>query len=122
MGKIIGYARVANSDSDIAAQVAELQAAGCSQVFEDIGSSRLSGLEAGLAALSPGDTLVVSNLSRLSRSSSRRLGFIDKLMHQKIFLRSLRDEVDTALDPNPMTFRLDRLVDALYLGPSSRNS
>ena len=114
MGKIIGYARIANSDSDIEAQKTSLRAAGSTQIFDDIGSGRLPGLAEALATLSLGDTLVVSDLSRLSRSSTHRLEIIDGLHQRGIFLRSLREEVDTAHDPNPMTFRLERFMEGVY--------
>ena len=114
MGKIIGYARVANSESDIEVQTAALRAAGCTQIFEDIGSGKLPELDAGLTALSSGDTLVVTNLSRLSRSSSRRLEFIETLRTRGIFLRSIGESIDTAQDTNPIVFRLERLIEEVY--------
>ncbi|WP_309707456.1 recombinase family protein [Armatimonas sp.] len=114
MGKIIGYARVANSESDIEAQKAALSAAGCTQFFEDVGSGNLPGLAKALATLSPGDTLVVNELSRLSRSSTRRLEILEELQLRRIFLSSLRGEVDTTKNPSPVFFRLERLVEEMY--------
>ena len=114
MGKIIGYARVANSESDIEVQKAALRAAGCTQIFEDVGSGKLPGIKAALALLSPGDTLVIINLSRLSRSSTRRLKFIEKLRTRGIFIRSTEEGIDTTQDANPIAFRIDQLLEEMY--------
>src|SRR5215831_14985924 len=68
-----GYARVSSSTQDYAAQIEALKAAGCEQVF----SEKRSGKSAKdrpefnrlMRALAPGDTVVVTKLDRLARSS-----------------------------------------------------
>ncbi|CAK0756015.1 hypothetical protein CCP3SC15_2100005 [Gammaproteobacteria bacterium] len=67
----IGYARVSTDDQNLALQRDALNAAGCEKVFNDHGISGTirarSGLDATLAALNAGDTLVVWKLDRLGR-------------------------------------------------------
>lgn len=59
---MVGYARVSTRDQTVAAQREALLAAGCELIFDDTvsGASRKrSGLDKALAALEPGDVLVV---------------------------------------------------------------
>ena len=71
-GRRIGYARVSTANQHLDIQLEALQLAGCDQVFTDHGVSGAKasrpGLDDALAALSPGDTLVVFKLDRLGRS------------------------------------------------------
>src|SRR5215471_10354148 len=69
---IIGYARVSTDGQTLDAQQSALREAGCARVF----SEKVSGaktdrqqLAKALAALGPGDTLVVCKLDRLARST-----------------------------------------------------
>lgn len=70
----IGYARVSTADQSLDAQIDILQTAGVDErsIYSDIISSRRQdrpGLAAAIKALRPGDTLVVTKLDRLARSS-----------------------------------------------------
>jgi hypothetical protein len=67
-----GYARVFTNGQDLAAQEAELKAAGASKVFKE----KVSGAKADRAELAkvirrlePGDVLLVTRLDRLARST-----------------------------------------------------
>ena len=67
-----GYARVSTNGQDLAAQEAELMAAGCAKVFKE----KVSGTKTDRAELAkvmrrlePGDVLVVARLDRLARST-----------------------------------------------------
>ena len=71
---LFGYARVSTRDQDLAAQDAELRAAGCAKVFKE----KVSGVKSdrpelvkAIGRLEPGDVLVVTRLDRLARSTSR---------------------------------------------------
>jgi DNA invertase Pin-like site-specific DNA recombinase len=68
----IGYARVSTIDQNLSLQRDSLSADGCDQIFTDEGISgsvgKPPGLDQALAALAPGDTLVVWKLDRLGRS------------------------------------------------------
>ena len=67
-----GYARVSTNGQDLAAQEAELMAAGCAKVFKE----KVSGAKTDRAELAkvirrlePGDVLLVTRLDRLARST-----------------------------------------------------
>src|SRR2546428_7638960 len=68
----IGYARVSTDDQQLHLQLDALTTAGCTQISHDEGISgaqvQRPGLDAALAALAPGDGLVVWRLDRLRRS------------------------------------------------------
>src|SRR5438067_8351487 len=68
-GMHIGYARVSTDDQQLHLQLDALTPAGCTQIFHDEGISgaqvQRPGLDAALAALTPGDVLVVWRLDRL---------------------------------------------------------
>ena len=70
---IYGYARVSTDDQDLTIQREALKAAGCEVVREEkvSGGSRAGRkeLETLLAFLRPGDTLIVTKLDRLARST-----------------------------------------------------
>ena len=73
MGKLIGYARVSTGEQNLQLQLDALKTAGCSN--DDIYMDKASGargsrpgLDACVAALEPGDTLIVWRLDRLGRS------------------------------------------------------
>jgi DNA invertase Pin-like site-specific DNA recombinase len=67
----IGYARVSSVGQNLDAQMDALQNAGCGKIFTDkLSGSRMDrpGWDRMMDYLRPGDTLVVTELSRLTRS------------------------------------------------------
>jgi DNA invertase Pin-like site-specific DNA recombinase len=69
---IYGYARVSTDGQSVAAQVANLRAAGAGQVFREVASGAKTDraqLRRVLAALEPDDVLMVTRLDRLARST-----------------------------------------------------
>lgn len=72
MGRKIGYARVSTTEQNLDRQLKSLREYGCKKVYQD----KLSGksrkrpqLELMLEECVKGDTIVVSSLSRLGRST-----------------------------------------------------
>jgi DNA invertase Pin-like site-specific DNA recombinase len=68
-----GYARVSTSKQDYANQVDALKAAGCERIFTEKASAKSTNgrreFDRLMKALSPNDTVVVTKLDRLARSS-----------------------------------------------------
>ena len=95
----LGYARASNPEQDLQAQRLALQAAGCAQVLEEVGSGgrwdrpELNRL---LDRLRPGDTLVVCKLDRLSRSLADLLVLLGRVERAGAMFRSVAESVDTA--------------------------
>ncbi len=94
----IGYARVSSIGQNLDSQVDALQQAGCGKIFADtMTGSRMQrpGWEQLLAYVRPGDTLVVTELSRMTRSLLHLLETAQALQHQAVHLVSLREHIDT---------------------------
>ena len=89
-----GYARVSTRDQDLAGQIAELQAAGCGNIFKE----KVSGAKTDrpqlakvIRRLESGDVLVVTRLDRLARSTRDLLNIIDAIGKAGAGFRSLHD-------------------------------
>ena len=89
-----GYARVSTNGQDLAAQEAELKAAGASKVFKE----KVSGAKADRAELAkvirrlePGDLLLVTRLDRLARSTRDLLNVLATIGERQAGFRSLKD-------------------------------
>ena len=91
---IYGYARVSTDGQSVDAQVKQLKAAGVKKVYRETASGakadRLQ-LRRVLAALEPGDVLMVTHLDRLARSTRDLLNILAAIGDQKAGFRSLGD-------------------------------
>jgi DNA invertase Pin-like site-specific DNA recombinase len=92
---IYGYARVSTEGQSVAAQIATLTAAGAEKVFREKISGAITErkqLNKAIAALEPGDTLLVTRLDRLARSTRDLLNTIAEIAERKAGFRSLSDQ------------------------------
>lgn len=91
---MIGYARVSTMGQDLAAQLAELEAAGCERIYREKASGARSDrpeLARLMAGIGPGDVLVVTRLDRLARSTRDLLNVLDTVGKAGAAFRSLKD-------------------------------
>ncbi len=91
---VYGYARVSTDGQTLDAQVAALQAAGASGVFRETASgakTNRAGLSQALKSLRTGDTLLVTSLDRLARSTRDLLNIIDAIAEAGAKFRSIAD-------------------------------
>jgi DNA invertase Pin-like site-specific DNA recombinase len=96
---IVGYARVSSTGQDLGVQLAKLEAAGCDKVFKE----KRSGVDAGrpelkrcLEYLREGDTLLVTKIDRLARSTSDLYRIVSQLAEKGVEFRVLDDPtIDT---------------------------
>jgi len=94
----IGYARVSSGGQNLDAQLDVLQQAGCAKVFTDkMTGSRMDrpGWERLLEYVRPGDTVVVTELSRMTRSLLDLLETSKVLAARQVEVVSLRENIDT---------------------------
>jgi DNA invertase Pin-like site-specific DNA recombinase len=91
---IVGYARVSTDGQTLDAQQSALRQAGATQIY----SEKISGvvtdrkaLGKALAALGPGDVLLVTRLDRLARSTRDLLNVLDAVAKAGAGFRSLAD-------------------------------
>jgi DNA invertase Pin-like site-specific DNA recombinase len=95
---IIGYARVSTDDQTTSNQIPLLEKAGCEKIYEETASGakwEREQLQACLAHLREGDTLVVWKLDRLSRSLKDLLQIMDRVDKAGATFKSLTETVDT---------------------------
>ena len=91
---IVGYARVSTDGQSLGAQHAALQSAGAERVFAEKQSGAKTdraALARCLAALGSGDTLLVTKLDRLARSTRDLLNTLDAIGKAGASFRSLAD-------------------------------
>jgi DNA invertase Pin-like site-specific DNA recombinase len=99
---VYGYARVSTREQDLTIQREALRAAGCTKVYAE----KMSGIRSDrpqlarlLNAIEPGDTVIVTALDRLARSTLDLLNTIDVITKAGAQFRSLADTwCDTTTD------------------------
>jgi DNA invertase Pin-like site-specific DNA recombinase len=96
---IYGYARVSTGAQDLTSQLAQLKAAGCEKVFRE----KITGTTADrpqlkklLAAVAPGDVVIIPAVDRLSRDTTDLMVIARDMQRAGAGLRSLAEPV---LDP-----------------------
>jgi DNA invertase Pin-like site-specific DNA recombinase len=111
-GHLVGYARVSTDDQDLSLQIDSLTGLGIDQ--ENIFAEKISGaktdrpqLDACLAKLQQGDTLVVWRLDRLGRSMHHLVELIEDLRSRGVGFRSVSDGlVDTTSPSGELIFHI----------------
>jgi DNA invertase Pin-like site-specific DNA recombinase len=108
---MIGYARVSTNEQQTAQQIFALESAGCKP--ENIYADTISGakrsrpeLDKCLAALQPGDTLVIWKLDRLGRSLRNLIDIAEDLRDRGIALKSLTEGFDTSTSAGKMLYHV----------------
>ena len=97
MGDRIGYARVSTKEQNIDSQLDQLAKAGCLKVMTDTISGTTKdrpGWSELMACLRTGDTVVVTELSRMSRSLLHFLTTLQDLEKMGVHVESLRENID----------------------------
>jgi DNA invertase Pin-like site-specific DNA recombinase len=91
---LLGYGRVSTDGQSLTAQVAELKAANCNEIYQE----KISGAKSDrkqltrlLARLGKGDVLVVTRLDRLARSTRDLLNLLGAVADKGAGFKSLRD-------------------------------
>src|SRR4051812_33865612 len=113
-GRLVGYARVSTDDQDLTLQIDSLTGLGICP--DDIFTEKISGaktdrpgLDACLAKLQHGDTLVVWRLDRLGRSMHHLVELIEELRNRGVGFRSVSDGlIDTTSPSGELIFQSSR--------------
>jgi DNA invertase Pin-like site-specific DNA recombinase len=107
--RLIGYARVSTLEQVLDLQLDALRHAGCEKIFTDTMSGATAereGLTKALAALRPGDTLVVWKLDRLGRSLQHLLETVNGLRERGVGFKSLIENMDTTTPSGKFLFHI----------------
>jgi len=95
----VGYARVSTTGQDLSVQLEKLKSAGCEKIFQE----KRSGVDSGRPALKrcleylrEGDTLLVSKIDRLARSTADLYGIVQRLDDKGVAFKVIDDPtIDT---------------------------
>jgi len=91
---LYGYARVSTQGQTLEAQIEQLAGAGCRKVFrEKVSGARADRrqLERLLKSLAPGDTVVVTRIDRLARSTFDLFAIIQRIVDADAHFRSIAE-------------------------------
>lgn len=94
----IGYARVSTKNQNLDSQIDQLKSVGCYKIFVDKISgkeTKRSGWQELYGYIRAGDTIVVTELSRMSRSLTDLLSVTKELEHEEVDVVSLKENIDT---------------------------
>lgn len=95
---LVGYARVSSVGQNLDAQMDAINKQHCQKIFTDKATgSRMDrpGWDNLMEYLRPGDTLIITELSRMTRSLTHLLETIQTLENKGIRLVSLQENIDT---------------------------
>ena len=108
--KIIGYARSTITDNSTSEQLNKLEEFGCPEFFHETFSVEESeenhSLESVVAQMQPGDTLVVTELHRLGKTTRQLTELTDLLKQRELHLVSLAENIDTREPMGEVYFNL----------------
>ncbi|KZL89942.1 recombinase family protein [Clostridium magnum] len=89
-----GYARVSTVEQNLDRQIIALQEAGCEKIYQEkiTGTTKdRTELQRLLAELEEGDTVIVKELTRVSRSTLDMLDLVQQITEKGCFIRSLSE-------------------------------
>ena len=98
----VGYARVSSVSQNLDSQIDALKAVGCTKIFSDkiSGTSKeRPGWNQLMDYIRPRDILVVTELSRMTRSLLHLLQVVKELEDYGVNIISLRENIDTTTAP-----------------------
>ena len=95
---LVGYARISTITQNEDRQIEALTSAGCEKIYLDKMSGKDTNrpqLKEMFTFIREGDTVLVTEFSRFSRSTKDLLDLVEKLQAKKVDFRSLKENVDT---------------------------
>ena len=103
---IIGYARVSTQDQQTLRQIDQLKEFGCERIYEEkaSGTKRLIRM---MDALREGDVVIITELSRLSRTVKDLFEIVDRIHNIGADIKSLKESwIDTTTPQGKLLFTI----------------
>lgn len=108
--KVIGYARTTIIDKESSEQLNKLKKFGCTELFHETYAYEENcdnhSLESVIARMQSGETLVVSELHRLGKTTRQLTELTDLLRKRNLHLVSLAEKIDTREPMGAIYFNL----------------
>lgn len=105
MCDLLGYARVSTEDQHLERQIDQLKEAGVSQkhLYQEkkSGVKERPELKRLLSDLEEGDTVLITDLTRISRSTKDLLDIVDQIKEKGAYIKSLKDTWLDTTTSNP---------------------
>lgn len=104
-----GYARVSTADQNLDRQLKALREAGATAIFTDKKSGKNTDrpqLQELLDTVQEGDTVIITALSRLGRSTVDLIQLMDRFDKAGVHLRSLKEHLDSSTPAGRMMFKM----------------
>lgn len=106
----IGYARVSTTDQNLDRQIDQLTKEGCERIYQEKSTgTNMDRIELGkmLDAMRCGDTIIVAELTRLSRSVKDLFVLVDRLNKECVNIKSLKEPwLDTTTPHGRLLFSI----------------
>jgi DNA invertase Pin-like site-specific DNA recombinase len=107
---LIGYARVSTKDQNLERQIDELSKANCEKIFQE----KISGTKKNrpefdrmMDQLRPGDVVIVSEITRISRSTKDLVDIVETFKQNGVELKSLKESwLDTTSAHGKLLFTI----------------
>jgi DNA invertase Pin-like site-specific DNA recombinase len=109
MEHLVGYARVSSLGQSLAVQVDKLEEYGCGDIFQEKRSGATAtrpALQACLRHLRKGDTLIITKLDRLARSTFDLHRILAGLKDKKVGFKVLDQSIDTTTKEGQLMFSI----------------
>jgi DNA invertase Pin-like site-specific DNA recombinase len=104
-----GYARVSTPEQSMENQIENLKAAGCERIFSDKVSgskAKRPGFEEMVKQLRTGDTVTLTSLDRLGRTSKLLLHLLEEWQKENIHIHILSLEMDTSSSAGKLMYSI----------------
>jgi DNA invertase Pin-like site-specific DNA recombinase len=109
MGHLVGYARVSSLGQSLAVQVDKLEEHGCREIFQEKRSGTTAArpaLQECLRHVRKGDTLIITKLDRLARSTLDLYRILAELKDKNAGFKVLDQSIDTTTKEGQLMFSI----------------
>jgi DNA invertase Pin-like site-specific DNA recombinase len=115
---IYGYARVSTQEQNLDRQLVRLEAEGCDRIYTEklsgVSTSKRIELKNMLDNIEEGDTVIVCDLSRISRSLSDLLKLVDTIRVKGASFKSLKESWIDTTNENPQSKLIMNIMASIY--------
>ena len=101
---VLGYARVSTVEQNLERQIEALKAAGCEKIYSDKytgATTERPELSQLFKDLKEGDTIIITDMTRISRSTQDLFKLVDRIRERGAFLKSIKDTWLDITSDNP---------------------
>lgn len=113
---VFGYARISTEEQNLERQLEALEKEGCQRIYSDTFSGAAvdrPSLNELLEEVKEGDTIIITDLTRFSRSTRDLFDLVDQIKAKGVFLKSIKDTWLDITSDNPYSAFLITIMSAV---------